>query len=100
MILIGQMHLKSVLFVSIRDFEAKGFRFRPVICNGCHDVLRMSINIKSIVNLNIHGVNYCCIIAGMTVTVWKKFDSKSIYHKKLLKTKLKSCNDEATDFHD
>ena len=63
------MHLKSVLFVSIRDFEAKGFRFRPVICNGCHDVLRMSTNIKSIVNLNIHGVNYCCIIAGMTVIV-------------------------------
>ena len=100
LILIGQMNLKSVLFVCIRVFEAKGFRFRAVMWNGCYDVLKMFINIKSIVTLNIHGVHYCCIIAGMTVIVWKEFDSKSIYHKKLLKTKLKSCDDEATDFHD
>ena len=69
LILIGEMHLKSVLFVSICAFEANGFRFRPVTCNGCHDVLRMSITIKSIVTLNINGVNYCCAIAGMTVIV-------------------------------
>ena len=30
----------------------------------------------------------------------KEFDSKPIYSKTFLKTKIKSCSDEATDFHD
>ena len=30
----------------------------------------------------------------------KEFDSESIYNKKILKTKIKSNGDEATDFHD
>ena len=30
----------------------------------------------------------------------KIFDSKTIYSKKFLKTKIKSFGDEATDFHD
>ena len=29
-----------------------------------------------------------------------EFDSKSIFNKTFLKTKVKSYNDEATDFHD
>ena len=30
----------------------------------------------------------------------KEFDSKPIYNKKFLKTKIKSCGDEVTDFYD
>ena len=30
----------------------------------------------------------------------KEFDCKSFYDKKILKTKMKSYGDEATDFHD
>ena len=30
----------------------------------------------------------------------KEFDCKSFYDKKILKTKIKSYGDEATDFHD
>ena len=32
--------------------------------------------------------------------VQKEFVSEPIYNKKRLKTKIKSCGDEATDFHD
>ena len=30
----------------------------------------------------------------------KEFDSKRIYNKKFLKTKRKSCGNDATNFHD
>ena len=36
--------------------------FQPNVCNGCHDVLMMSMNFSNISNLDIHGFNYCCII--------------------------------------
>ena len=48
-------------------FLNKGFRFQPAVCcNSSHDVLLMSIDIKSIANLNIHGGDYHCIIVGIT----------------------------------
>ena len=40
----------------------KGHKFQPDVCNGCHDVLMMSINLSDIAILNIHGADYCCII--------------------------------------
>ena len=46
-------------------FLDKGFKFQPYGCNGCHDVLMMSINFKSITILNICGVDYCSIINGI-----------------------------------
>ena len=45
-------------------FSDKRFRFQPAVCNGYHDVL-MSIYINSIAILNIHGVDYRCIINGI-----------------------------------
>ena len=32
------------------------------VCNGCHDLLLMFINIDDIATLNINSVNYCCTI--------------------------------------
>ena len=40
----------------------KGFKFQPNICNGCQDVLMMSMNLSNIAILNIHGANCCFII--------------------------------------
>ena len=77
----------------------------------------MSRNLKDIVILNIHGVDYCFIINGTTKIdellkryyVWnelsdrikkKKIDSELIYNKTFLKTKIKSYSDEATNFQD
>ena len=47
-------------------FLEKGFKFQPDICNGCHDVLMMSVNLSHITILNIHGADYCCIINGIS----------------------------------
>ena len=44
-------------------FLENGLRFQPDVWNGCHDVLRMYMNLSDIVALNIHGVDYRCIIS-------------------------------------
>ena len=38
------------------------FTFQPNICNRCHDLLMMSINLSDIAILNIKDSDYCCII--------------------------------------
>ena len=43
-------------------FLDKWFKFQSSVSNACHDALMMSIGIKSIIILNIYGVNYRCII--------------------------------------
>ena len=43
-------------------FLDKGFKFQPDVCNGCHDILMMSLNLSGIAILSIHGVDYCCIV--------------------------------------
>ena len=55
--LIKQVHQKSVMFVTI------GFKFQPNVCNRCHDLLMMSINLSEIAILNIKGSDYRCIIS-------------------------------------
>ena len=37
------------------------FKFQPNVCNRCHDLLMMSINLRYIAILNIKGSNYSCI---------------------------------------
>ena len=43
-------------------FLDKGFKFQADVCNGYHDVLKMSMNFSDIAILNISGVDYRCII--------------------------------------
>ena len=47
-------------------FLDKGFNFKLSVCNGCHDILMMSMNLNDIAISNIHGVNYRCIINGIS----------------------------------
>ena len=42
-------------------FLNKGFKFQPNVCNRCHDLLMMSMNLSDIAILNIKSANYCCI---------------------------------------
>ena len=45
-------------------FLNKGFKFQPNVCNRCHDLLMMYVNVSDIVaTLNIKGSDYCCIIS-------------------------------------
>ena len=37
--------------------------FQPNVCNRCHDLLMMSVNLGEIAVLNIKGSDYCCIIS-------------------------------------
>ena len=47
-------------------FLNKGFKFEADACNGCHDLLMLSINLSNIAVLNIEGANYHCIISGIS----------------------------------
>ena len=39
------------------------FKFQPNVCNRCHDLLMMSINLSDIAVLNVKGSNYYCLLA-------------------------------------
>ena len=43
-------------------FFDKRFKYQLDVCNLCHDLVMMSININSVAILNIQGVHYRCII--------------------------------------
>ena len=49
-------------------FLDKVLKFQPDACNGCHDVLMMSMNLSDIAILNINRANYRCIISGISKT--------------------------------
>ena len=36
--------------------------FQADVCSGCHDVLKISVNLKNIAILGIRGFDYRCII--------------------------------------
>ena len=40
--------------------------FQPYVCNKCHDLLMMSINLSDIAILKIKMANYSCIITGIS----------------------------------
>ena len=43
------------------------FKFQPNVCNRCHDLLIMSMNLSDIAILNIKGSNYHCIISLISI---------------------------------
>ena len=47
-------------------FLNKSFKFQPNVCNGCHDLLMMFMNLSDIAILNIKSANYRCIIRGIS----------------------------------
>ena len=47
-------------------FLNKDFKFQPNVCNRCHDLLMMSMNLSNIAILNIKGSDYHCIISGIS----------------------------------
>ena len=47
-------------------FLNKGFNFQQYICNRCHDLLMMSMNLNNIGILTIKNVDYCCIITAIS----------------------------------
>ena len=39
------------------------FKFEPSVCNKCHDLLMMPMNLSDIAISKIKGSDYCCIIS-------------------------------------
>ena len=39
------------------------FKFQPIVCNRCYDLLMMSMNLSDIAILNINCSDYRCIIS-------------------------------------
>ena len=47
-------------------FLNKVFKFQSYVCNRCHDLVIMSMNLSNIAILNIKGAGYWCIISGIS----------------------------------
>ena len=47
-------------------FLTKGFKFQPNVFNGYHDALMMSMKLNNNAILSVHGIDYCCIINGIS----------------------------------
>ena len=64
LLLIKQVHQKSMIFV-IWYFLNYSFQFQLDVCNRCHDLLMMSMNLilNNISVLNLKGSNYHSIIS-------------------------------------
>ena len=37
-------------------------RFQDSVCNGCHDLIMLSVNTSDITIITVENVDYCCII--------------------------------------
>ena len=46
-------------------FSNKRFCFQTYVCNRCHDLVMMSMNLCDIAILNIKTASYFCIISGI-----------------------------------
>ena len=63
LMVIKQVHQKGVIFVIIGIILNYSFKFQLNVCNRCHDLLMMSMNLSDIAILNIKGSDYRCIIS-------------------------------------
>ena len=47
-------------------FLDKWFKFQSNVCNRCHDIFMMSMNLSDIAILNSKGADYRCINSGIS----------------------------------
>ena len=47
-------------------FKEVGFKFELHVCNKCHDVLMTAYDLKNIAILNVKGVDFRCILRGIS----------------------------------
>ena len=59
--LIKHVHQKNVWY-----FKDVGFKLEPRVCAKCHDVLMTAYELKSIAISNVKGVNFRCILWGIS----------------------------------
>ena len=47
-------------------FKDAGFKLEPHVCKKCHDILITAYELKNIAKLNIKGVDFRCILWGIS----------------------------------
>ena len=57
---------KECMFCHYWYFKDVGYKFQPYVCNGCHAVLMMVYELKNIAMLKATGVDYRCILWGIS----------------------------------
>ena len=65
---VNKTWIKRVRYLSLLVFLNHSFKFQPNVCNRCHDLLVMSVNLSDIAVLNIKGSDYRCIISLISKT--------------------------------
>ena len=55
-----------------------GFEFQDYVCNGCHYLAMLCLNISNIVIITVKGVDYCCIIYDIIKSKAIRFLEKSV----------------------
>ena len=56
---------KKCMFCHCWHFKDIGYKFEPHLCNGC-DILMMAFELENIAILNVKGVDYKCVLWGVT----------------------------------
>ena len=59
---INKTSTSKVWYLSLLVFLNKGFKFQTYVCNRCHDLLMLSMNLNNIAIFKIKNGDYRCII--------------------------------------
>ena len=66
-------------------FFNHGFKFHESVCNGCHDLTMLSVNISDIAIITVKNVNHRCIIHNISkseaINLLKNYVLKDRGHK-------------------
>ena len=80
--------MKRVHYFPLLVFLDKGLKFQSNVCNDCHDIFIVSMNLKDIAILKICGVHYQSIvnriikIEAMVLSKNANLNKKSRYYEK------------------
>ena len=74
-------------------FFNHGFKFQNYICNDCHDLTMLSVNISDIAIIIVKNVDYRCIIHNISKSVASNLSKNSV-----LKDRLQSIQDNFFTF--
>ena len=58
--------MKQVQYLTLLVFFKKTFKLQPNLCNRCHDLLMLSMNLSNIAILKNKGSDDCHIISGIS----------------------------------
>ena len=47
-------------------FFKHGFKFQDSVCNGCHDLTVLSVNVSNIATITVKNIDYLCIVHNIS----------------------------------